>query len=67
MAFLFCLFPAHRRYKNYVLIESDGCCIGFKTCTQSPGEKWIEIKEINLSWLNKPMTNGCRPTPEKTI
>lgn len=63
MAFCFGLFAPHYRYKHYVLIDNDGCCIGFKTCTRNPGAKWVETEEINLAWLNKPSINRCPPPP----
>ena len=63
MAFCFGLFSPRHHYKNYVLIDNSGCCIGFKTCARHPGGKWVETEEINLTWLNKPFINRCSPPP----
>ena len=61
MHFLWSLFtrkPALR------LLDVQGRCQAFKECSQPPvGEGWVEIEEIRLSWMHRPLPARARVSP----
>lgn len=54
MRLLSLLFKRTTRYRHFALLDSHGVCIAFKSCHAKPAnEHWIEVENINLSWLGK--------------
>ncbi|MDD0975152.1 hypothetical protein [Pseudomonas fontis] len=53
--------PAERHFAR---LDSHGLCQAFKRCQQQPaGSGWVEISEIRLHWLNRPLPASARVCP----
>ncbi|WP_288095255.1 hypothetical protein [Pseudomonas sp.] len=61
MRFLVSLFTPRPRHRSFALLDSKGHCQAFKQCSLQPmGDGWVEIEEIRLNWLHRPLPAGAR-------
>lgn len=45
-----------RAARHYALLDNQQCCCMLLTAKQRPqGERWVEITEIRLGWIGKPL------------
>ncbi|MGG5291910.1 hypothetical protein [Pseudomonas shirazensis] len=45
----------------YARLDSAGCCLGFKHCSQPPsGSGWVQVNEAQLAWLGRPLPASVR-------
>ncbi|KAF0861726.1 hypothetical protein [Pseudomonas sp. LD120] len=64
MNFLRSLFTARQPFRSFALLDSQGHCRAFKHCQTPPvGDGWVEIEEIRLNWLHKPLPISARIAP----
>ena len=67
MHFLWSLFASKPAVRQFALLDAQGCCQAFKECGQPPvGEGWVEIEEIRLSWMHRPLPAHARVSPRPT-
>jgi hypothetical protein len=61
MRFLVSLFTPRPRHRSFALLDSNGHCQAFKQCSLQPmGDGWVEIEEIRLNWLHRPLPASAR-------
>jgi hypothetical protein len=61
MNFLRMLFRSRTRHHHYALLDNSGICVAFRHCATRPeGSGWVEINDVCLSWLNKPLPERAR-------
>ncbi len=61
MHFLWSLFTRKPAVRQFALLDSQGRCQAFKACCQPPaGDGWVEIEEIRLSWMHRPLPSHAR-------
>ncbi|GAA0264595.1 MULTISPECIES: hypothetical protein [Pseudomonas] len=54
MCFFVLGFKGVERYRHFALLDTQGRCIAFKSCEGTPQNgKWVQVKHINLAWLNR--------------
>lgn len=59
------VFKRSSRYRHFALLDARHVCIGFKSCRAKPtGEYWVEVEQVNLSWLGTTLP-GCARTVER--
>ncbi|HWD30735.1 hypothetical protein ACIKP7_11880 [Pseudomonas caricapapayae] len=47
--------------RNFARLDSQGHCLAFKQCATRPNTgDWVEINEIRLAWLNRPLPASAR-------
>ncbi|VVN72880.1 hypothetical protein [Pseudomonas fluorescens] len=64
MRFLRSLFAPRQQYRSFALLDHKGCCQAFKHCCLPPmGDGWVEIEEIRLNWLQRPLPADARISP----
>ena len=63
MQFLWSLFAPRHKYRNFAMLDQQGVCLAFKRCCLSPGDNWVEVEEICLGWLHKPLPSSARVIP----
>ncbi|MCX4063708.1 hypothetical protein OR626_05650 [Pseudomonas sp. S1Bt30] len=64
MQFLWSLFTRKPALRQFALLDLQGRCQAFKECSQPPvGEGWVEIEEIRLSWMHRPLPAHARVSP----
>ncbi len=64
MHFLWSLFASKPAVRQFALLDAQGRCQAFKECGQPPvGEGWVEIEEIRLSWMHRPLPAHARVSP----
>jgi hypothetical protein len=66
MRFLVSLFEARPQHRSFALLDRNGHCQAFKQCSLQPmDDGWVEIEEIRLNWLHKPLAcqrpRDCTP------
>ncbi|MDD2060687.1 hypothetical protein N5D52_12365 [Pseudomonas sp. GD03860] len=50
--------------RSFARLDKQGHCLAFKQCTVQPsGDDWVEIDEIRLAWLNRPLPASARVCP----
>jgi hypothetical protein len=55
------------KYRHFALLNSQGCCIAFKSCERMPTQgEWVEITAINLAWFNQTLPGHGRRDNEAT-
>ena len=56
-----------RAARHYALLDDQQCCCMQLTAKERPhGERWVEIEEIRLGWIGKPLPRADlqqRPGP----
>ncbi|WP_085641039.1 MULTISPECIES: hypothetical protein [unclassified Pseudomonas] len=61
MRHLISLFAPRPLHRSFALLDRNGHCQAFKQCSLQPmGEGWVEIEEIRLNWLHKPLPASVR-------
>ncbi|MEO8492761.1 hypothetical protein [Pseudomonas sp.] len=64
MRLLKSLFMTNARHRHYALLDSRGYCLAFKRCSLPPvGEGWVEVAEVNLGWMHRPLPASARVSP----
>ncbi|TWC16904.1 MULTISPECIES: hypothetical protein [unclassified Pseudomonas] len=64
MRLLISLFIPRPQHRSFALLDRNGHCQAFKQCSLQPmGEGWVEIEEIRLSWLHRPLPASARVQP----
>ena len=64
MHFLWSLFTRKPALRQFALLDAQGRCQAFKECSQPPvGNGWVEIEEIRLSWMHRPLPAHARVSP----
>ncbi|MBD9457310.1 hypothetical protein IB241_06420 [Pseudomonas sp. PDM05] len=64
MNFLWSLFVRKPALRQFALLDAQGRCQAFKECDQPPvGNGWVEIDEIRLSWMHRPLPARARVSP----
>jgi len=67
MQYLWSLFTRKSALRQFALLDSQGRCQAFKECSQPPvGQGWVEIEEIRLSWMHRPLPARARVSPRAT-
>ena len=67
MQYLWSLFTRKPALRQFALLDSQGRCQAFKECSQPPeGQGWVEIEEIRLSWMHRPLPARARVSPRAT-
>ncbi|MEG0862369.1 MAG: hypothetical protein RSD81_18765 [Pseudomonas sp.] len=47
--------------RNFVRLDAQGHCLAFKQCATRPDAgDWVEIDEIRLAWLSRPLPASAR-------
>ncbi|MCW2268173.1 hypothetical protein D3C77_577000 [compost metagenome] len=47
--------------RSFARLDNQGRCLAFKQCAVPPGgAEWVEIDEIRLAWLNRPLPASAR-------
>lgn len=41
------------KYRNFVKLDSNGVCIAFLRCCDSPGDTWLKVDDCRLECLGK--------------
>ena len=55
------LFAPRPLHRCFALLDRYGHCQAFKQCSLQPmGDGWVEIEEIRLNWLHKPLPASAR-------
>lgn len=55
------LFSRTPDYRDFVLLDASGVCLAFKRCaTQPVNGHWVQITDVNLGWLGKPLPGKAR-------
>lgn len=55
------IFKRRPRYRKFALLDDQGCCRAFMQCEQPPlGEGWVEVREISVGWIQRPLPAGIR-------
>ena len=55
------LLGLNRPHRCFARLDTTGRCQAFKQCKQPPvGDNWVEIEEIRLNWLHRPLPAGAR-------
>ena len=50
--------------RQFARLDAHGVCLAFKQCQQQPaGAGWVEISEIRLHWINRPLPASARVQP----
>ncbi|AUF94951.1 hypothetical protein CXQ80_03510 [Pseudomonas sp. 02C 26] len=45
----------------YARLDSTGCCLGFKQCSQPPsGSGWVQVSDMQLAWLGRTLPASAR-------
>ncbi|CAN1604362.1 hypothetical protein LOY35_23270 [Pseudomonas sp. B21-028] len=64
MRLLISLFTPRPQHRCFALLDRNGHCQAFKQCSLQPmGEGWVEIEEVRLSWLHRPLPASARVQP----
>ncbi|MFC6336252.1 hypothetical protein GIR22_18680 [Pseudomonas sp. CCM 7891] len=64
MRLLKSLFMPHTPQRNFALLDAKGCCLAFKHCSLPPvGDGWVEVEEVRLSWMHRPLPASARISP----
>ena len=64
MHFLWSLFTRKPALRQFALLDAQGRCKAFKECEQPPASAgWVEIDEIRLSWMHRPLPAHARVSP----
>ncbi|MBT2370979.1 hypothetical protein [Pseudomonas fluorescens] len=64
MRLLKSLFMSHSAHRYFALLDAQGCCLAFKQCNLPPvGDGWVEVEEIRLSWMHRPLPASARISP----
>lgn len=51
----------------FAQLDGAGLCQAFKHCTDAPiGSHWVEINEVRLHWLNRPLPTSAKVAPRAT-
>ncbi|MGY2290524.1 hypothetical protein ACW9H6_11375 [Pseudomonas sp. SDO528_S397] len=67
MRLLKSLFMSHTRHRHFALLDAQGCCQAFKQCALPPvGEGWVEVHEVRLSWMHRPLPASARVSPQRS-
>ena len=67
MHFLWSLFTRKPALRQFALLDVQGRCQAFKECSQPPvGDGWVEIEEIRLSWMHRPLPASARISQRAT-
>jgi hypothetical protein len=65
MRLLKSLFMPHARHRHFALLDANGHCLAFKECCLPPvGEGWVEVAEVRLSWMHRPLPASARVSPQ---
>jgi hypothetical protein len=49
-------FKRRINYRHFALLDPDGVCITLMSCGTKPENGyWVEVKEMNLTWLGRPL------------
>jgi len=47
--------------RTFARLDAQGHCLAFKQCTTPPTTgNWVEIDEVRLAWLNRPLPASAR-------
>ncbi|MFY9960084.1 hypothetical protein [Pseudomonas sp.] len=47
--------------RSFARLDAQGHCLAFKQCAEQPDVgDWVEIEEIRLAWLNRPLPASAR-------
>lgn len=50
-----------RPMRNFAHLDAQGICLAFKQCADQPAVgNWVQINEICLTWLNRPLPSSAR-------
>jgi len=50
--------------RTFARLDACGHCLAFKQCAKRPdGSDWVEIDEIRLAWLGRPLPASARICP----
>lgn len=50
--------------RQFARLDAHGVCLAFKQCEQPPAAAgWVEISEIRLHWINRPLPASARVQP----
>ncbi|WP_347901980.1 hypothetical protein [Pseudomonas purpurea] len=61
MTILWPLFVSRRKYRYFAQLDANQCCLAFRHCQRVPtGKGWVEIQEIRLNWLHRPLPDSAR-------
>ncbi|TDF84605.1 hypothetical protein [Pseudomonas sp. H9] len=53
-----------RPTRHFARLDTQGHCLAFKQCANKPeAGNWVEINEIRLAWLNRPLPANARVCP----
>jgi len=64
MHFLRSLFIRTPRRRQFARLDQQGHCQAFKQCGLPPvGDGWVEVDEIRLSWMHRPLPASARLSP----
>ena len=65
MRLLKTLFMSHAPRRHFALLDAHGHCLAFKQCSLPPvGEGWVEVTEIHLGWMHRPLPACARVSPQ---
>ncbi|WP_339461578.1 hypothetical protein [Pseudomonas sp. EA_105y_Pfl2_R69] len=54
------LFAPARPLRAFALLNGQGICRALRQSAQVPlGAGWIEVTQVNLSWLNQPLPGSA--------
>lgn len=43
-------------HRHYAFVDENDCCRMLLTAANRPrGERWVEVREIRLDWIGKPL------------
>ncbi|UVL62414.1 hypothetical protein LOY54_03850 [Pseudomonas sp. B21-032] len=61
MSSLLALLFKRNPQRCFARLDAHGLCQAFKQCAQAPATSgWVEINEIRLAWLNRPLPASAR-------
>jgi hypothetical protein len=64
MHFLWSLFTRKPLRRQFARLDQQGHCQAFKECSLPPvGDGWVEVEEIRLSWMHRPLPANARLSP----
>ena len=59
------IFKRATKYRHFALLDLQGRCIAFMSCKGTPSKgEWVEVKSINLAWLNQMLPGPAFPGSE---
>lgn len=54
------LFAPARPLRAFALLNGQGICRALRQSAQAPlGAGWIEVSQVNLSWLDRPLPSSA--------